>query len=133
MRLGLGLHLWAQNDYFLHKVLTRDSQPQDVTEPKERAGVSSLEVPSETPEEVAGDGGEVTAEASSGVNIYEVISNAMADKELSKKILPAANRAALKKRAIPKDGISRQNVLELPEEVLEIVADELNLRQEALV
>ena len=33
MRLGLGLHLWAQQDYFLHEVLVRDAAEEETDAP----------------------------------------------------------------------------------------------------
>lgn len=150
MRLGLGLHMWAQDHYFLHDVLTRDSSPKAKSskeEPKaapvkgSKSETTAATSSPSTPEEVeAVASGEVkqtheesgAAEASSG-DIYGVIANAMADRNLHMKVLIGAGKVALEKNATPPEGIHKDNILELPEEVLEVVATNLKLRQGELV
>lgn len=41
MRLGLGLHLWAQGDYFLFDKLNEDDQPTEIEVPKEVPGAAT--------------------------------------------------------------------------------------------
>lgn len=159
MRLGLGLHLWAQKDYFLHDVLVRDSssgearppQPSPKSDgevsPEPSKAKSSTEEPKApvsspgSPEEVEtvdGSGGKQTpskkesgaVEASSG-DTYGLIATAMADKNLAMKVLINAGKVALEKNATPKDGITKQNVMELPEEILAEVVQKLHLGDQA--
>lgn len=142
MRLGLGLHMWAQENFFLYEALVKESSEAGSDQPSEPKaesadpkGSPSVSTPQPSPEEVKdASRGEVSAapEASSG-DIFGTIATAMADKKLMSKVLTTANRFALVAGKIPEGGINRQTILELPEEILKQVATELNLNQEALV
>lgn len=85
---------------------------------------------SEEVEAKAGVSGEVdsgTAEASSEGSTYELIARAMGDKKLAQRICNSANTLALKADCLPKGGVKRENIMDLPEEVLRAVAEKHEL------
>ena len=165
MRLGCGLHLWSQDEYFLFDQLSgeaRTSQPSTKTggevspepskakssggatqeEPKaapskgSKSNASTKAASSSSPEEVeakAEVSGEVdsgTAEAPSG-DTFGVIATAMGDRNKAMKVLITAAKVAIEQGVKTDKGIDKSNILDLPEEVLEAVISQLNLREAA--
>lgn len=172
MRLGCGLHLWSQDEYFLYDQLSgeaRSSQPPTQTgrevspEPSKAksSGGATQEATKAAPVkgskskstaatsspsssegvkadahvasgEVNGSTKEVESADAPSEDIYGVIANAMADKNLAMKVLIAAGKHAIERGVKTEKGIDKNNILDLEEGVLEAVAAQLNLRQGAL-
>lgn len=159
MRLGLGLHLWAQKDYFLHDVLVRDSGNGSESREKgdtEEVPVSTAEVAGEPgsvggsttesaatkdstgggTEEVGGDGGgsdhpRASDDASSGGDSLKTILEARVAKRVTQAdILRVATVEAGKKGI---GNVTTKTLGTLPEDVLEAIVHKLQLNQEALV
>lgn len=103
-------------------------------EPKASAPSPATEKPASSPvpsEEVEdGSRGSGPTEASSEENVYGLIATAMSDKKLAEKAIAFANTTAVRNRALPEGGVNRDNITDLPEHVLEIVAQKLHLYEE---
>ena len=153
MRLGLGLHMWAQEHYFLYDKLqetSAEAHPPQPSKPQTGVEVSAATVGGSTAsspvEPKAGntkpssgaasphDSGKEGSSPASGPSSLSLIEEALADKRLKQHSLTIkAMKVAAAHDAIPAEGLTSATIPSLPTAVLDEIAAELHLRQGELV